>query len=291
VTGPDDRRTPGETTDTPLRVLEHPLVLELRLNRPAVHNALDEETIARLTEVLLSIQEHPDGRRAVLLSAEGRSFCAGADLHYMTRIAALDEEENRRDARRLSGLFQAVRGCPILVIAKVQGAALGGGAGLAACADLVIASEKARFGFTEVRLGVIPATISPFVVERIGARRAGALFYTGEILDATEARRIGLVDRVASPAELDAAVDAVLHAVRDIAPGAAREARRLAARVAAMLPLFDDPRRDADLFASTAGDIARLRAAPEGREGMAAFLQKRPPSWAGGGPSDPTSAP
>lgn len=255
-------------------------IREIRLSRPEVHNAFDEELIAALTTAFVGVAGELDaGRdlRAVLLSGAGRSFCAGADLHYMSSIAAYGGEENRRDAARLSAMFLAIRATPVPVVARIQGAALGGGAGLVAAADLAIAEAGARFGFTEVRLGIVPAVISPFVLERIGAARARALFPTGERFEAGEALRIGLVDRVAPEGALDAAVDEVLRHLLEVGPVAARETKQLVARVATQLPLPLDP--GAPLFAETAAWIARLRGSPEGREGMAAFLEKRAPSW------------
>jgi methylglutaconyl-CoA hydratase len=270
---------------------------EIRLHRPDVRNALDEELIRGLTEVFEETAREvaniradaapgsvsaPAGPgdptdaapRAILLSAEGSSFCAGADLAYMSRVSGFSEAENVADARRLSEMFRAIRGCPVFVIGRVQGFALGGGAGLVACCDLAIASEESRFGFTEVRLGIVPAVISPFVIERIGPARARSLFPTGEIIQAEEARRIGLVDRVVPAGELDAAVQAVVEAIRAAAPLASREAKALVDRVSRW-PAGEAPA----LHEETARLIARLRALPEGREGMAAFLEKRKARW------------
>ncbi len=281
-----------------LAVIDRGPVREIRLHRPEVHNALDAELIGALTaafeEITLAVEPAADSGalpssggedirpgsdfeppRAILLSGAGRSFCAGADLQYMREVAAFSEEENRADALRLAALFAAIRRCPVFVLARVQGAALGGGCGLVAASDLVVAAAGARFGFTEVRLGIVPATISPYVIERIGAARARALFPTGEIFDAHEARRIGLVDRVAPDEELDGAMGRILGALLSAAPGASREAKALADRIAAASSIPLDPA----LAAETAGWIARLRASDEGREGIAAFLEKRPARW------------
>jgi methylglutaconyl-CoA hydratase len=246
-------------------------VREIRLSRPDVHNALDEELITALTAAFVELGAVSNLPRAILLTAEGKSFCAGADLHYMQRIAGYSADENRADALRLAALFRAIHDCPVFVLGRIQGAALGGGCGLVAGCDLAVASDQARFGFTEVRLGIVPATISPFVVARIGAARARALFPTGEIFDAAEARRIGLVDRVVAPEQLDTEVDRVLSLLLSAAPGASREAKALADRAAgwAAGPATEE----------TAALIARLRALPEGREGIAAFLEKRRPAW------------
>jgi methylglutaconyl-CoA hydratase len=294
-----------------LRIRDLGPVREIRLARPEMHNALDEELIAGLTAAFLGVAEEvagdrpgaavsartaedadddaigPSGTvspspptslvppRAVLLSAEGKSFCAGADLRYMQRVAGHSMDENRADALRLAALFQAVRDCPVFVVGRVHGTAVGGGCGLVAACDLAIAADQARFGFTEVRLGIVPAIISPFVVARIGAAKARALFPTGEIFDAAEARRIGLVDRVVFASALDAEVDRTLEALLSAAPGAARAAKSLAGHASAMLPH------------ETAELIARMRALPEGREGIAAFLEKREPSWARPWPAPP----
>lgn len=281
-----------------LAVVDRGPVRELRLHRPEAHNALDAELISALTEAFeeihFAVERSADSAvlpsrggqaggpardfgppRAVLLTGAGRSFCAGADLQYMREVAAFSEEENRADAARLAALFAAVRRCPVFVLARVQGAALGGGCGLVAASDLVVAAAGARFGFTEVRLGIVPATISPYVIERIGAACARALFPTGEIFDAAEARRIGLVDRIAPEEDLDGAVGRVLGALLSAAPGASREAKALADRIAAASSFPLDPA----LAAETAGWIARLRASDEGREGIAAFLEKRPARW------------
>jgi methylglutaconyl-CoA hydratase len=189
-------------------------------------------------------------------------------------MSRFTEAENVADARRLSEMFRAIRGCPVFVIGRIQGFALGGGAGLVACCDLAIASDESRFGFTEVRLGMVPAVISPFVIERIGPARARSLFPTGEVFDAEEARRIGLVDRVVPAGDMDAAIQAVVDAVRAAAPGASREAKALVDRVSRW-PAADTPA----LHEETARLIARIRGLPEGREGMAAFLEKRKAGW------------
>lgn len=256
-----------------LRVFARGPVREIRLHRPEVHNALDQELIAALTEAFDELAAAPP--RAVLLTAAGRSFCAGADLQYMRRVAAFSEEENRADAARLAALFAAIRRCPAFVLARVQGAALGGGCGLLAAADFVLAAAGARFGFTEVRLGIVPATISPYVIERIGAARARALFPTGELFDAARAAWIGLADQVVPDAELDEATGRLLSALLAAAPGASREAKRLVETVSSRGARSIDPA----LAAETAEWIARLRASEEGREGMAAFLEKRAASW------------
>jgi methylglutaconyl-CoA hydratase len=271
-----------------LQVRDHGPVRELRLARPEVHNALDEELIRALTAAFTSV---PASTRAVLLSAEGKSFCAGADLLYMQRVAAFSAEENRADARRLAALFRAVRDCPAFVLGRIQGTALGGGCGLVAACDLAVAAAESRFGFTEVRLGIVPATISPFVIDRIGAAKARALFPTGEVFDAAEALRIGLVDRVVPGPEVDAAIDRVLASLLAAAPGASREAKGLAGRAEAWVASWHRGESPEATAAESADLIARMRALPEGREGIAAFLGKRKPSWAAEPPDRGTAAP
>jgi methylglutaconyl-CoA hydratase len=249
-------------------------VLRVTLNRPAVHNALDGALVEALTACLRDVRP-ADGTRALLLTGAGPSFCAGADLAWMRTVAGFDAEENRRDALRLADFFGALDGCPVPTVAAVQGAALGGGLGLLACCDVVLAADDARFGFTEARLGLLPAVIAPYVVARIGAGQARGLFVTGERFDAARAERIGLVHHVVPAHELAAATE---HRLRDVlrgAPGSASGARTLIAAVTGRSP--DDVR------AYTADLIARLRASDEGREGIAAFLERRAPRWAAEG--------
>jgi methylglutaconyl-CoA hydratase len=258
-------------------ILDRGPIREIRLNRPEVHNALDEELISGLEEAFRAVASDEGAIRGVLLSAAGKSFCSGADLHYMGRVAGYSEKENVADARKLSAMYRAIRSCPVFVLARVQGAVLGGGTGLVACADLALASAEARFGFTEVRLGILPAVISPFVLERIGPARARALFPTGEIFSAEEARQIGLVDRVVHETALDQAIDQLLQTLLQAAPLASREAKKL---IETVVPQDPTERLGIDeVFELTARTIARMRALPEGREGMAAFLQKRPAAW------------
>lgn len=245
-------------------------VLHVQLNRPEVHNALDGETIEELTRCFASIRA--GGRaRAVLLSGAGRSFCAGADLSWMRRVAGFGLEENLRDARSLSDLLAAIDDCPAPTVARVHGAVLGGGTGLAACCDVVIAAEDARFGFTEAKLGILPAVISPFVVAKIGESHARALFATGERFGAHRALLIGLAHVVVPAAQLDDTVDRQVQELLTSAPGAASEAKRLIAGVRGRPP--------SEVGDYTSETIARLRAGDEGTEGIAAFLEKRRPSW------------
>jgi methylglutaconyl-CoA hydratase len=256
-----------------LAIIDHGPIREIRLQRPDVHNAFDPELIAALHSAFTEASQADF--RGVLLSSVGKSFCAGADLEYMRSIASWGEKENLADANRLSAMLRSIRECPHYVVARVQGTALGGGAGLLAACDLVIASSEAVFGFTEARLGILPAVISPFVIERIGAAHARAHFPTGDRFGAEEALRIGLIDRVVAPAELDDAIEQAFRALLSCAPRAAREAKSLVASVEASLPLQGDN----PVFAETAQRIARLRASEEAQEGMRAFFEKRPPRW------------
>ncbi len=254
-----------------LEVTRDDVVLRVTLNRPEVRNAFNPAMIAELTAVFSGVE--PDGAvRAVVLDGAGKSFCAGADLTWMSEMAAYTREENVADALRLAAMLEAVQGCPAPVIARVHGAALGGGAGLVSACDVVVAADDAAFGFTEARLGIAPAVIVPFVLPKIGPGHARALFVTGERFDAARAERIGLVHRVVAPPALDAAVEETLAAVLACGPRAVRACKELIDRVPGL--------SRAEARAYTAETIAALRAAPEGQEGMRAFLEKRAPCFA-----------
>lgn len=260
-------------------------VARVTLARPATRNALDAEAIETLASAFGAFAEEPADRlRAVVLAGDGPAFCAGADVGWMRAAIAMSREENEADARRLAAMLAAIDACPVPVIARVQGAALGGGAGLCAVADVVVAEAGARLGFPEVRLGLIPATIAPFVVRRIGEGNARALFTTGRVIDAREANRVGLVHRVAEgDAALDAAVDEVLAAILAGGPEAVRAAKALVREVAAR------PAGAAadDLAAMTARVLAERRASEEAREGLAAFVERRPAAWVPPRDTDP----
>lgn len=255
------------------RLLIHtrPAVAEVRLNRPAQHNAFDETLIAELTDSFTRLGRDASVR-AVVLAGAGPSFCAGADLAYMGRVAAYSPEENRADARAIQRMFAAIAECPKVTIARVHGAAIGGGAGLAAVCDVVIAAEEAQFALSEVRLGLVPAVIGPYVVEKIGMGAARALFVTGERFGAEEALRIGLAQQVVPAADLDAAVERRVEMARQAGPEAVAAAKRLLRDIAGRTPT-----EAADL---TVECIAALRASPEGQEGIRAFLEKRRPNFA-----------
>jgi methylglutaconyl-CoA hydratase len=246
-------------------------VVRLSLNRPDVHNAFDHRLIAELTEVLARLGVEK-AVRAVVLTGVGKSFSAGADLNWMRRTAGYSDEENLADARGLARLMQTLNELPKPTVARVNGAALGGGTGLVACCDIAIASDQASFGTTEVRLGIIPAVIGPYVVAAIGPRQARRLMLTGERIPAVEAARIGLVHEVVPPESLDAAVDAVLDHLLKCGPKAIAAAKRLVRDLTGR-PITTE------MVDDTARRIARLRATAEGREGIAAFLEKRKPAW------------
>jgi len=243
----------------------------LTLNRPDVHNAFDDVLITRLTGELQALDSNPDVR-AVVLAAAGKSFSAGADLKWMQRMAGYSEAENLADAEALAELMKTLNGMSKPTIACVQGAAFGGGVGLIACCDIAIAADSAQFSISEVRLGLIPAVISPYVVAAIGERQARRYVLSAERFDATEARRIGLVHSVVAAGALDAAVDDLVGAISANGPEAVAEAKRMIALVARR-PIDDG------LIADTAARIARIRVSGEGREGLAAFLEKRKPGW------------
>ena len=247
-------------------------VATVALDRPERHNAFDESLIAALTTTFNVLGIDPTVR-AIILSGNGKSFCAGADLDWMRRAAGFGDAENLADAMRLSDMLLAIDTCAKPVIARVHGAIAGGGVGLAACADIVVAVEGAQFRLSEVRLGLTPATISPFVVARIGAGQARRWFLTAEAFGARQALAMGLVHAVAADADAaQAVVDGWLGALSAGAPGAVADAKALIADVAGR-PITPD------LRSLTAARIAVRRASGEGREGLAAFLEKRPPAW------------
>ncbi|NZA26066.1 enoyl-CoA hydratase/isomerase family protein [Luteimonas sp. SJ-92] len=247
-------------------------VARLRLNRPGVHNAFDAGLIATLTARLAELGSDQDVR-VVVLEGAGDSFSAGADLNWMRSMAAADADENREDALALARLMRTLDQLPKPTIARVHGAAFGGGVGLVACCDVAIAAEDAKFGLTEARLGLLPAVISPYVIAAIGARNARRYFATAEVFAAPEALRIGLLHEVVAADALDAAVERQVGLLLRAGPVASAQAKAL---VRAVVPQGD---RDA-LDGATADLIAAMRASPEGQEGLTAFLDKRPPAWA-----------
>jgi methylglutaconyl-CoA hydratase len=243
-----------------LRIERDGSVLRITIAKAERRNAFDAALIAELTTAFADVGE----ARVVVLAGDGPSFCAGADVEWQRAAVDLTFEENVEDALRLHRMLETVDSCPAPVVARVQGYALGGGSGLVACADVAVAGTDATFGFTEVRLGIIPAVISPFVLAKIGAGAARRFFLTGERFDADTALRIGLVHELAG--DLDAAVDRVVGEVLKSGPEAARAAKRLAR---------ERPGEGEALARIAAG----LRAGAEGQEGLRAFLDKRAPSW------------
>ena len=246
-------------------------VVWLTLDRPEIHNAFDDRLIAELTREL-RVLGADDGVRVLVLTGAGRSFSAGADLNWMRRTASYGEAENLADARALARLMQTLNELPKPTVARVNGAALGGGTGLVACCDIVVASARATFGTTEVRLGLIPAVIGPYVLAAIGQRQARRLMLTGERISAAEAARLGLVHEVVPAEQLDGAVERIVGELLQNGPAALAAAKRL---VHDLYGRSIDPA----LIDDTATRIASLRATGEAREGVGAFLEKRPPAW------------
>jgi len=241
------------------------------LNRPDVHNAFNEKLIGELTTVLQALDAQA-AVRAVVLTGHGKSFCAGADLNWMKKMAAYDAAENLADAQALALMLRTLNGLSKPTVACVRGAAFGGGVGLVACCDIAVAAHDAIFSLSEAKLGLIPATISPYVIEAIGARQARRYFLTAERFTAAEAFRIGLVHDIVPEPELDARINQLLGDLLVAGPVAQLECKALI-RGVAHKPI------DADVIAGTAEHIAAVRASPEGKEGVAAFLGKRSPKW------------
>jgi methylglutaconyl-CoA hydratase len=253
-----------------LRRTDEESVATVTLTRPDSHNALNAALIGELTRCFEELAEN-DGVRVVVLAGEGRSFCAGADIGYMRETAGFSYEENLEDARRLAMMYWTIDECPKPVVAKVQGTAMGGGAGLVAVADVAVADSEAHFAFSEVRLGIVPATISPFVVRKIGVSHARSLFVTGERFGAERAREIGLAHKVVPQGTLDAAVDEKVGELLQGRPVAQATVKALLRRLETTEPM--------EAPGLTARVISELRTGEEGQEGLAAFLEKREPRW------------
>jgi methylglutaconyl-CoA hydratase len=250
------------------------VVARVTLQRPDVHNAFDASLIAELRGTFATLaREGPTELRAVVLAGDGPSFCAGADLAWMRAAMALDTEGNEQDAMAMADMFETIDTCPVPVIARVHGAALGGGMGLCAVADIVIAESGTRFGFTETRLGILPSVISPFVISKIGETHARALFPGGRRFDATRAARIGLVHEIVEgAAALDTAVDAAIADLLEAGPTAARAAKAIVREVRGL--------GHGSAKWHTARVIARQRTSEEAQEGFRAFSERRRPAWA-----------
>ena len=256
-----------------LRVTRDGPFARVTLARPEVRNAFDAALIAELRSAFEALAgESADALRGVVLAGEGSVFCAGADVAWMRGAIGLSVAENERDAAAMQAMFTAIDECPVPVIARVSGAALGGAMGLCAVADVVVATADTAFGFTETKLGIVPAVISTFVLPKIGESQARALFLSGQRFDGERARLIGLVHEVvADEAALDERIEALLAELRSAGPTAAREAKALVRELRA-LPA-------AEARAETIRRIARLRTSTEGQEGLTAFVEKRRPSW------------
>ena len=244
-------------------------VVRVTLNRPEVRNAFNEEVIAELT----AWAEAPmaGSVRVAVLAGAGKAFCAGADLNWMSRMVRYTTEENVRDAAAMAAMFNALDTLPVPLIGRIHGAALGGGVGLAAVCDIVVAADDAVFGFTEAKLGILPAVISPFAVQKIGVSAARELFLTAARFSAARAREIGLAHAVVPANALDASIDAYVDELVTSGPEAMTAAKRMIAAVAGCAP--------AAVAGLTAETIARHRASAEGQDGMQAFLEKRKAGW------------
>jgi len=246
-------------------------VATITLNRPDVRNAFNEDAIADLTMAFDEVSQDRSVR-AIVLAANGPAFCAGADLNWMKKMAGYSPAENEADAMRLADMLRTIYFSPKPVVAKVQGDCYAGGMGLVAACDIVVAAEGVNFCLSEVKLGLIPATISPYVIKAMGDQAARRYFLTAERFDAREAQRLGLAHEVVPAEELDGCVAGIVNALVNNSPNAVLEAKKLVRDIAG-LPIDDV------LLADTAGRIASIRASSEGREGVASFLEKRKPSW------------
>jgi len=245
-------------------------VLTVTLNRPEVHNAFNDELIGEAIDLFSNLDT--DAARVVVLKGTGKNFCAGADLNWMSRMVTYTRDQNVRDSSLLAKMYAVMNECPLPVVGRIHGAAIGGGVGLVSVCDVAIALQTSQFGLSEVKLGILPAVISPYVIAKIGQTHARALFLTGERFDADRAHRIGLVHRVVeSEAELDAAVYETVTQLRTSGPEAVRECKKLIAYVATHEP--------ADAIPYTIEAIAARRVSEEGQEGMKAFLSKGLASW------------
>src|SRR3989440_4469679 len=243
-------------------------ISRITIARPERKNAFDASLIAELTA---AVQRVDRSSRAVVLQSDGDTFSAGADVEWMRGMAAYSLDENIADSKALATMFRALYDLEMPLVARVQGAAIGGGGGLVAVADIAVASTEATFAFSETRLGILPAVVSPYVVRKIGPARATALFVTGSRIDAQRAHEIGLVERLVEPSDLDAAVSRVLDAIVSAGPKAVNAAKRLVREV--------EGKRVDEIADLTVKRIAEIRVSHEGQEGLRAFLEKRDPHW------------
>jgi methylglutaconyl-CoA hydratase len=248
-------------------------VARVTLNRPAVRNAFNAQLIEELRTTFRNIAEGALREvRAVVLGGAGQSFCAGADVSWMRSSLEFTHEQNVADATHMANMFDHINRCPVPVIARIQGAALGGGVGLAAVCDIVVAAEDAVWAFSEVKLGIAPAVISPYVLAKIGRSHARALFLTAERFDSRRAQQIGLAHVVVPEEQLEAEVERLVREIKSSSPKAIAKAKELIATVPTLSPT--------EAMELTAQTIAALRISPEGQEGLRAFLEKRKPGWA-----------
>ena len=254
-----------------LRIETLDAVARITLCRPEIRNAFNDEVIAELTAAFIDLGGR-DGVRAIVLAAEGPAFCAGADLNWMRRMADYTREENLSDAAKLAEMLRVMYTCPKPTVAAVQGDVFAGGMGLVAACDMAVSVDTATFCLSEVKLGLIPATISPYVIRAMGARAAHRYFLTAERFSAQEAHRVGFVHELVAPDALDTRVGELLKALTSASPNAVRACKRLVQDVA-------ERELTGDLIAATVEGIADIRASEEGREGVQSFLQKRKPAW------------
>jgi methylglutaconyl-CoA hydratase len=245
-------------------------VAEVKLNRPEIHNAFNDELILKLTNLFLELDENKSVR-IIVLTGEGRSFCAGADLNWMKSMVDYSEEENIADSKKLYKMFNTINNCSKPVIGKINGHALGGGVGLVAVCDIAVTHNKAKFGFTETRLGLVPAVISPFCIAKIGASNARAWFLSGEMFQGTRAKDLGLVHEVVEVGVLDSRIEELIQSQLKAGPIATTEAKKLIKQVMSLpIEKIED---------YTCATIAARRTSDEGQEGMNALLEKRKPNW------------
>ena len=246
-------------------------VARVTLNRPEVHNAFDENVIQALINIFTQINSN-DNVRVMILQANGKSFSAGADLNWMQKMATYSFDENKQDAQQLAKMLNTLYSINKPTIARVQGAAFGGAVGLVACCDIAVGSKLSKFCLSEVKLGLVPATISPYVIKALGQREAKRLFMTAEVISSRRARRLGLLSETVSEEELDTTIDAIVKAILKNGPTAVSQAKALANDIA------DRPIND-DLLDYTSEVIAHIRVSDEGQEGLKAFLEKRKANW------------